>query len=230
MTAAATVATPLSNQSAVTATATVGVPTQGPDIIAYAPFFTGLAAIIASLIAGTVAILSIRASRKNLLEQLKVQRDLADKAQNLQRELSARASWANVVSTNRQKWVDALREDLAEFISADYVLVNDLSNGDNSITALENNKRNEIVAEATIKRRTYYRRIQLRLNPNKPAHEELWQEIKAVSSGTDKEHSAAMRRLITKAQKLLRGEWVRVKYEASGATAPLSSEFGTPSS
>ena len=189
--------------------------------MAYAPFFTGFAAIFASVIAGSIALRSIRSSRKNLIDQLRVQRELADQAHTLQRELAARASWASVVSTNRQKWVDALREDLAAFITADTVLAEHVSDDENSITDLAEERRAEVVAKATIDRLIHYRRIQLRLNPDKPAHKALWSDVRAVSDAAAKEHRIAMRKLIVGAQALLRGEWERVKSEASGADAPL---------
>lgn len=167
-------------------------------------FATGGAAILAASLATIVALRGISANRKNVVDQL-----------DLQRELAARASWANVVSANRQRWIDSLRDDLAEFISADFVLA-EYANSDESA-----GYSSEEVSIAKQRRRLMFRRIRLRINREKPDQEELWQAIKTVMPATGSDHRAAVNSLTKISSRLLRQEWLRVKAEASGEHAPV---------
>ncbi len=217
-----------------------------PLAVQYAPYGTAGAAVIAATIAAAVALWGIRANRKNLLEQIEiqrliakeqltVQRDMAAKQLNTQqelavlqletqRQLSARTSWASVVSANRQRWIDGLREDLAELIGADFVLLEDAK----FIRAGANNEDLRVhdarVNLANDRRRMLYKRIQLRLNPEKSTHQELLQVVERLLNATDAEaHGRALEDLTSKSQSLLRREWLRVKAEASGESALLPS-------
>jgi hypothetical protein len=184
-------------------------------------YATAFAAILAATLATRVALRGIRENRNNILDQL-----------NLQRELSARTSWANVVSANRQRWIDSLREDLANFISADFYLAEAASIEDDDFSE-QAVKLREIAAEAKKTRRLMFRRIQLRINREKPDQEALWQAIRAVMPATGAKHRRAVRELTDISRRVLRNEWLRVKEEASGLgaqIAPVSSQMDdTPS-
>jgi hypothetical protein len=171
-------------------------------------YATAAAGILAATLAALVALRGISENRKNMLDQL-----------NLQRELGARSSWANVVSANRQRWIDALREDLAEFISADFVLAENLDLDEEDATPAIVRKR-EIVEQARQRRRLMFRRIQLRLNREKPEQKALWEALRAVMPATGEDHREAVRRLADLSRRVLRKEWERVKSEASGEGAP----------
>jgi hypothetical protein len=173
-------------------------------------YFTGFAAMVAAGIAAHVALRSIKTTRDNLTEQL-----------NLQRELSANTSRASVVSANRQRWIDALRDDLAELIAADYILADDVKLEEHELSEVDLAKHQERVEDASQRRRLMYRRIQLRLNPEKPHHDELLQAVRIVMRASGPAHPKAARKLTNTAQIFLRREWLRVKAEASGID-PLS--------
>lgn len=217
-----------------------------PLAVQYAPYGTAGAAVIAATIAAAVALWGIRASRKNLLEQIEVQRLIAGEqlsaqrdmaAQQLQtqqelalaqletqRQLSARTSWASVVSASRQRWIDGLREDLAEIISADFVLLEDEKFERKGKSEEDLRAHDERVDAANDKRILLYKRIQLRLNPDKKDHQELLKVAATLLNATDAdEHSRAVNNLTSKSRSLLRREWLRVKAEASGENALLPS-------
>lgn len=121
---------------------------------------------------------------------------------------------ASVVSANRQRWIDGLRDDLAAFLAADFVILDIYEMDHEDITAADRAENRRQVAEAKRDRRLTQRRIQLRLNPEKPHHKELYQAVMDVIPATGKDHRAARSRLIKSAQSLLRREWLRLKAEA----------------
>lgn len=164
---------------------------------------TASAAVIASAIAGTIAWYGIKAARDNLARQMDDQRKIAQKV--------ARAS---VVSANRQKWIDAIRDDLAELITADDVMLEHSRTNFNNVPVDDREKYKERVGAARAKVQLMHRRIQLRLNPSKPTHEALMRAVDTLIAATDPDHRNARNGLIEGAQSFLRHEWLRLKQEA----------------
>jgi hypothetical protein len=194
---------PLANKRDLTSSAVTVVPTV-PTWFQYGgPYFAGLAAVIAAGLAAHVALRGIKASRDNVIDQIIAQRQIA-----------ARTARAHVISASRQKWIDGLRDDLAAFIAADFVLLDDSDVDEEKLEPAERIERFKQVATATRDRRMLQRRIQLRLNPDKPHHEALYKAVRVVMPATGNKHRAARSRLIRAAQALLRQEWLRVKSEA----------------
>lgn len=167
------------------------------------PYAAGLAAVIAASLAATIAWRGINSARDNLVRQLAAQR-----------EISARTSRASVVSANRQKWIDALREDLASFLAADFALLDDNDVDEDDLTEVEKSKLDDRVRDAMQLRRLMQRRIQLRLNPDKPRHKALYKDVCLLLPATGSDHRKIRVRLIKTAQSFLREEWLRIKKEA----------------
>lgn len=167
------------------------------------PYFAGTAAILAAGFAGFIALRSIRASRENLILQLETQREIA-----------ARTTRASVISANRQKWIDGIREDLAEFIAADFVLLDDVKVDESELSEAALLKHTDRVAEAKRTRRLMFRRIELRLNPAKANHQDLLKAIRDLMPATGRQHLKARDHLVNTARTFLRQEWMRVKREA----------------
>ncbi len=157
----------------------------------------------AALIAAVVALIGIYVARTNLIRQMDDQRKIAQ-----------RVSRASVVSANRQKWIDALREDLAELITADAVVIKEIrADGEEPSLAHKAPTREEL-AEAHAKIELMHRRIQLRLNPEKPEQIALMNAVEHLINNSGKKNAIAQTELIIKAQAFLRGQWLRLKKEA----------------
>lgn len=183
---------------------TASPPPQVSPLIQYGgPYSTAAAAVIAASIAGAIALKSINAARDNLITQM-----------NAQREIAAKASRASVISANRQKWIDGVREDLAEFIAADFVLLDDVEIDEGVMSEAAKIRHHDRVEDAKRTRRLMQRRIQLRLNPDKESHKALYKAVTDLMPATGKDHRLARVRLVKIAQAFLRQEWLRVKAEA----------------
>lgn len=183
------------------------------------PYAAGLAAVMAASVAAVIALKGINAARDNLIAQL-----------DAQRRISARVSRASVVSANRQKWIDALREDLASFLAADFALLDDNNVDEDDLSEVEKSRLYDRIREAKQTRRLMQRRIQLRLNMEKSHHEALYKDIRALMPATGEEHRTIRVRLIKSAQSFLRAEWLRVKAEAGDWEDAVSSEAQSSSS
>jgi hypothetical protein len=119
---------------------------------------------------------------------------------------------ATVVSTNRQAWINALRDDLAEFLElaiAHFYLREGTLSGEEGF---------KYGYEQRTRLRRLENRIRLRLNPDEAPNQELLSllghvrnlsVVKNRDAGQDFEQ--AMELAIVKAQGILRAEWLRVK-------------------
>ena len=117
---------------------------------------------------------------------------------------------ASVVSTSRQKWIDSLRDQLAEFIAAAHVM--GLHRGLNMIETPEFNSRLEQL-------RLIESKVLLLLNPNEADHKVLAATIGALIpqlfAGDElakrKVAKEALPRITQQSQSILKREWERVK-------------------
>ncbi len=119
---------------------------------------------------------------------------------------------AQVVSTNRQIWINALRDDLAHFITEIRHIA--AAHAANAITTKEAIARYEAMTVCE-------ERVKLRLNPAESNHNELVRLMgnasKCLQEAINKKQSMAqqlddMSNLIVKeAQDILKSEWNRVK-------------------
>jgi hypothetical protein len=119
---------------------------------------------------------------------------------------------ATVISTNRQAWINALRDDLAEMLElaiAYFYLRDGTLSGEEGF---------KYPYEQRTRLRRLENRIRLRLNPDEPPHQELLLlliEVRRLSVAHDADDGEsfeqAMELAIVKAQEILRSEWLRVK-------------------
>jgi hypothetical protein len=145
--------------------------------------------------------------------------------------ITAALSFVNLTLTKelktsefRQAWIDALREDLALFLSAGRAFARSAEMAqiyaaeymEKTLLPISKEKISELRHSAA---ETFYR-IKLRLNPDEPEHKELLRLIEAAVSQQNKmltEHTnntetlAALDRASDYAQPVLKKEWERVK-------------------
>ena len=119
---------------------------------------------------------------------------------------------ANVISTNRQAWINALRDDLAEMIE---IATGHFYLRDGSLSGEDGFKYSY---EQKVRMIRIYNRIRLRLNANEVKNQELISivdKLRRISIGRKMEKSEefdqAVESIIVNAQNILRAEWRRVK-------------------
>lgn len=122
-----------------------------------------------------------------------------------------RASFVNTVTSSRRKWVDSLRDEVAEFIATTTRLVNRRDSG------LRDDKTEEMLLQRDI----LVHQIVLHLNPEDIRDQnikELTESISQLSDsgGTSAEISASLTRLRDTTAIYLKKEWNRIKSEAVG--------------
>lgn len=140
-----------------------------------------------------------------------VQRRNATETIRAQVNIGARSSRAAVVSANRQKWIDAVRDDIAEFSSIrSQIAVAKFSRGTQPANrdALATEER-----ELRSKLHMLRARVEMRLNHNEDDHLALLASMDRYSQSAASEDDIDMR---TKARCILKAEWTRLKKEASG--------------
>jgi len=131
--------------------------------------------------------------------------------------IASRQSRASVVSASRQRWIDALREDIAEFLSVENAFRSLRSAG--SFIASGHDAINAEARALEQKRRLLRKRIELRLNPTEDEHEALLQAMDAYMQTDDGVKEKEVR---VRTKEILKLEWERVKREAAG-TEPFAS-------
>lgn len=133
--------------------------------------------------------------RKNTTDSIRAQINIA-----------ARNSRAAVVSANRQKWIDALRDDIAEFV-ATRAQIEGLSRGSSF----------NLYSQEGIALRTRVfmlrSRIELRINRNEPEHQALLDALDRYGREASDEADIELRK---QASAIFKAEWERLKKEASG--------------
>lgn len=135
----------------------------------------------------------------------------AKDAVNAQVNTGARSSRATVVSSNRQRWIDAIRDDVADFIAYRrqlHKLERAGSFEKSSQDALHTEER-EIRTKLLMLRA----RVEMRLNPEEQEHGEL---LELMDRYDNEPTMAADQELRKKAQGIFKAEWSRLKKEASG--------------
>lgn len=123
-----------------------------------------------------------------------------------------RTSFVNTVTTSRLKWIDSLRDEVAEFIAVTASLTTPRSapNGEN-VTAL------------CLQRDTLLHQIVLHLNPHDTEDQRIKTMVDHVRdltkpSETSMELSKALLELRNVTAAYLKKEWNRVKQESGGRT------------
>jgi len=125
---------------------------------------------------------------------------------------------ATVLSANRQKWIESLRDLVAELVSLLVAAAVARANWKESW-----NKGQGLLASSPAWLEKLERlirvqwKIRLLLNPNEPDHQGLDQAIDGalqrlqLESANDTEIEADLARITSQAQNILKREWVRVK-------------------
>jgi len=135
-----------------------------------------------------------------------------------------RQTQATVISASRQRWIDAVRDDVAALLSEE-LKHRALKGQSDALT-----EGTQAWKEMNLHLPALYllqNRLELRLNPTKPLHTAL-QAATDTLVGTDdpKQAGAAARAVVVAAKALLKEEWERVKREATG-DYPVSSASET---
>jgi DNA repair exonuclease SbcCD ATPase subunit len=154
---------------------------------------------------------------------LSIQKENVGRQIDAQLKIAARQSRASVVSASRQRWIDAIRDDVAEFLSLEDAYKTLQARLDPAAEKPETVMADE---EALTRRRVLLRkRIELRLNPAKEHHQALLHALDMLMSAkaADPVRELDVR---DKTKALLKQEWERVKREATGAE-PLSTPAET---
>jgi hypothetical protein len=131
--------------------------------------------------------------------------------------VSRRTLYINSVTVERSKWNEKLRTNLSEFIGSATYLYTQMQNDDTFITSDEYKAVRKEVDRAAAQ-------VKLQLNPDGAVDAnliELLDELPATASLGDVEYEIGERLLIRHAQWLLKEEWEKVKYEASGPLGKL---------
>jgi hypothetical protein len=107
---------------------------------------------------------------------------------------------ATVISANRQKWIDNLRDALAEFISVYLVAFHTRKQEDSDISTKIYNLQNKIL---------------LLTNPNETDHVKLYQIIQTMVNSSPNDPKVdtwqLQSELVDVARRVLKTEWIRVK-------------------
>lgn len=132
--------------------------------------------------------------------------------------VSRRQFDANVLSANRQKWIEALRDTLSEFIA---LLVSAMvlkkqwkDHWNQGLGALEKNPALIEKLERVVLAQS---RIWLLINPTEPTHRQLNEAMDAAMAllqsdqSDDAESTRSINTITTLARAILRTEWQRVK-------------------
>ena len=154
-------------------------------------------------------------------EAIKSQASIAAQQIKAATEASAKQTLATVVTTARLTWIDALRDDISEFLA-----LNDSRPSTDNVGMVVSAMRPQDVADVMRRIMMLRNRIGLRLDLKKPHHRELFDMLEKVlqSSPRDGNTGTAARKL---AGRLFDREWNRARAEAAGlepASSPVHEE------
>jgi hypothetical protein len=112
---------------------------------------------------------------------------------------------ANLVSANRQAWINALRDELAELFE---LLVWQFHLRPGTYGGEEGHR---YEAEKRSRIRLLINKIRLRLNPNESDTQVLLGGLEALQSFDESNFDELMETAVSKSQDILKAEWKRVK-------------------
>lgn len=164
--------------------------------------------------ASAVALLSAVAAWAALI----VQRWNATDTIEAQVNIGARTSRAAVVSANRQRWIDAVRDDVSDFIATRSHLALVAKAGSFEQAGQDAIMREERELRAKLLR--LRSRIELRINRTEPEHLNLLKALDRYDREFSDESDNDLR---VQAGAIFKSEWERLKKEAAG-TNPFVKE------
>lgn len=149
---------------------------------------------------------------------------IAKRQAELQKAIAGRVA-ADNISAKRQNWIDDLRKDMAEYLTA-IARLNELRRPAPDLSREDGRKNFDEMAANSLKAHELGIRIRLRLNPNEALHNtlvELLTELSNVSEDPPPDETKAQKVAAMKAfsevrddvivhmQRILKEEWERVK-------------------
>lgn len=172
---------------------------------------TALAAL-AAVASAAIALRAVRAQSNAAAAQIAAVTNAA--------KLQSRAS---VVSASRQRWIDALRDDIADFLTADaeHKGFDGWPSSDPNVNLDSIRQKDRLLARKML----LLKRIRLRLNPKEADHNLLVARLNALVMTAQLESGLPAEEIVELTQKLLKTEWDRVKREASGDMDVSSPSF-----
>jgi hypothetical protein len=178
---------------------------------------------ISALTALAAVVLGVYLQSKIAKRQAELQFAIAKKQAELQSEIAKRQA-ADNISAKRQNWIDELRKDTAEYLTV-ISRVEGLRrpNPDSSEEEQKQTFEDRYIANA--RGMELGIRIQLRLNPTEPGHNQLVQLFTSLGAlcgaspgETPQQERAALRlfsqeraKIISHVQTILKREWERIK-------------------
>jgi hypothetical protein len=162
---------------------------------------------VISIGATTVALLSSAAAWGAIIANRRIAADTI----RAQINIAARNSRATVVSANRQRWIDAIREDVADFISTRSRIVTLTfagsfhGAGKDALLTEERELRTKLIMLQAM--------IEMRLNHNENDHLALLQALHRYDQDASDDAETTLR---AAGRKIFKDEWTRLKKEASG--------------
>lgn len=162
---------------------------------------------IISFAAATIALIGAAAAWGAIIAQ---RRNASDTVR-AQINIAARTSRATVVSANRQRWIDAIREDVADFISVRSQIVALKLAG-----SFEGGGQDALLTENRVLRTKLVMlqsRIDMRLNHDEEDHLALLEALRKFNQEASEDAETSLRII---GRKIFHDEWKRLKREASG--------------
>ena len=133
-----------------------------------------LALAAGAIVAPVIALAGVVVTARNARRQIDaaagaIDKQLAGAAANVDRQIKA-----SVISASRQRWIEALRDDIAEFLTRhESVRFHDTLAAPTAAEAAR-------AQEAVERRALVAQRIELRLNPGEEAHRSLVRNLRAL--------------------------------------------------
>ena len=123
----------------------------------------------------------------------------------IQLHIAKRQIRASVLSSNRQQWIDRLREQIANFIT----IISELNTH-----AQFKHLDISMVIQKTREMHFCHSKITLMLNPEEPDHIKLIELLKSAKTGitkTSEENNIDIPAIVALSQSIFKNEWKRVK-------------------
>ncbi len=118
---------------------------------------------------------------------------------------------ANLVSANRQKWIDAIRDDVSEFLTV-WDKFSGLLTKRSKEGYFDNDKDINEFFESHYRMEFLFTRIKLRLNPGDRNHNTLLEMIEALMKSERSGSGLELpNRIVDWTQHILKAEWDRLK-------------------
>lgn len=127
---------------------------------------------------------------------------------------------ASVISTNRQRWIDLLRDDASEFLERQASVLE-------YAAATVISKEEKLLARAALERRALlFQRLRLRLNASEEEHKQLVADLGLlIKSKVPAVDDPVFESVVVQVQAILKAEWERVKrLERTGVDAATPSD------